>query len=148
MKKRGFTLMELLVVIACVLIISALGFVWYSRLQANNAVTISAQIVASDLKFAKDMASMSKNGAKILLGVAVSSGVQSLVIQSSVGAVIRKDVLPAQATVQTSWGNNSVNFNQNGSISNFSGTGTITISNKSNSLSKQIQVNTATGAVL
>lgn len=59
---RGITLIELLIVIALVLIVSAMGPIFYSRFLLQNAVEDTANQISGSLRKAQTYAMMGKQG--------------------------------------------------------------------------------------
>lgn len=146
-KARGFSLIEMCLCIAIILIITILGVLNYSRQKADDAVTVSVQMVASDLKLAKDIASQSSVGSEIDFGPAEANGTFPILIKQN-GTTVHQDNLPSQTTIATSWGSNLIDFEQNGSTTTFTTTGTITIGNNNTKVTKTVQVVPFTGGIL
>jgi prepilin-type N-terminal cleavage/methylation domain-containing protein len=149
--QKGLTLIEMMIVIAIVLILTAVGILNYDKNKASDAVATSYQVLKSDLVSAKDTASGSAGGAEIDFN-AGANGSYTLVIQavSTTGAksVVHQDSLFPGVNLATSWGSSYIDFQQNGQVTNFANTGTITLSDSGTALTKQIQIIPHTGAIL
>ncbi len=147
MKNKGFTLIEMMLTIAIILVLLAIGVPLYFVMKGNNGVNVAEKIVLADIKRARSTAA-SQGSATVNLTLAVSGGT-SVKITDGGGNLVWQETLPYRATVATDWGNGLVTFQQNG-VANIGGpaNGIVTVSQQNATITRQIKIVTFTGGIL
>ncbi len=109
---RGFTLLELMVTIAMVLILAAIAVPGVSSMVQSNAVSSYANIISTSLMLAKSEAS---KRSEVVIFVPETNWSDGWSVEESNGTLIRRfDGIPSAYTVSTSA--TSVGFRNDGSI--------------------------------
>jgi len=141
--KAGFSLLELVVVIAILAILLGMGLVAFRSYQANAQLKLAGEELAAALRYARQLA-MKEGGATVDFSPLPGGAAQGYAVYHQDGSLAKQLTLPGTVTLSmTDWGP-VVNFLQNGSADD---DGQIVLNSTAKSRQVTITLNRVTGAV-
>jgi len=125
---RGFTLVELIIVIGIIVIISTISVPFYQNTAQNLNLSSVARSLASDLRYAQQLSVSTQDQYGVIFNLPENS---YHIINQTQNQTIRQQFLHDNITIQSINGlsNNSIFFNPAGAVSE---SGIITLTNPNN----------------
>ena len=141
MMKRGFSLLEMIIVIAILGILLAIGIPNFRASQANNELRLAAVQLSSDLKYARQ-AGVATGGSTVDFTSPPQGYARGYAISNSSGQVLKRSGIPSSAT----WTllANTITFSANGVAS---AGGDITLTSLRTGKTATVSLTAATGMV-